>query len=52
VARIFASAINGNFSNRSGPGRAPPATPPTVMASAIAGGLIAFADSQKRYPGY
>lgn len=50
--QVTVSAINRNFSGRSGPGSVWLASPPTVMASAIAGELLAFADLQKRYRGY
>jgi len=47
--QVTVSAINRNFPGRSGPGSVWLASPPTVVASALAGELISFADLQKRY---
>lgn len=41
---VTISAINRNFPGRSGPGKVWLASPPTVMASAIAGHITSFAD--------
>ncbi len=43
------SAINRNFPGRSGPGSVWLASPPTVMASALAGELTSFAELQARH---
>ena len=48
AAQVTVSAINRNFPGRSGPGQVWLASPPTVMASALAGELISFADLQRR----
>ena len=48
AAQVTVSAINRNFPGRSGPGQVWLASPPTVMASALAGALISFEDLQKR----
>jgi 3-isopropylmalate/(R)-2-methylmalate dehydratase large subunit len=45
------SAINRNFPGRSGPGQIWLASPPTVMASALAGELMSFEDLQRRICG-
>jgi len=42
--QVTVSAINRNFPGRSGPGAVWLASPPTVVASAIAGELVSFAD--------
>jgi 3-isopropylmalate/(R)-2-methylmalate dehydratase large subunit len=42
------SAINRNFPGRSGPGNVWLASPPTVVASALAGELISFAELKRR----
>ncbi len=42
-SQVTVSAINRNFPGRSGPGQVWLASPPTVMASALAGELISFA---------
>lgn len=49
--QVTVSAINRNFPGRSGPGQVWLASPPTVMASALAGELISFADLQSRVRG-
>ncbi len=46
---VTVSAINRNFPGRSGPGQVWLASPPTVMASALAGELISFAALQARH---
>jgi 3-isopropylmalate/(R)-2-methylmalate dehydratase large subunit len=48
AAQVTVSAINRNFPGRSGPGKVWLASPPTVMASALAGELISFAALQAR----
>jgi len=48
AAQVTVSAINRNFPGRSGPGQVWLASPPTVMASALAGELISFEDLQQR----
>ena len=50
-AQITVSAINRNFPGRSGPGQVWLASPPTVMASALAGELISFEALQRRISG-
>jgi len=47
--QVTVSAINRNFPGRSGPGQVWLASPPTVVASALAGELLSFADLQSRY---
>jgi len=47
--QITVSAQNRNFPGRSGPGQIWLASPPTVVASAIAGELISFRDLQDRW---
>ena len=42
ASQVTVSAINRNFPGRSGPGQVWLASPPTVMASALAGELISF----------
>ena len=49
--QVTVSAINRNFPGRSGPGQVWLASPPTVMASALAGQLMSFADLQQRFAG-
>ncbi|QVQ26114.1 aconitase family protein [Achromobacter deleyi] len=49
AAQVTISAINRNFPGRSGPGRVWLASPPTVMASALAGELTSFAELQARH---
>lgn len=44
---VTVSSINRNFPGRSGPGNVWLASPPTVMASAIAGHIISFDDLKK-----
>ena len=51
AAQVTVSAINRNFPGRSGPGQVWLASPPTVMASALAGELISFEDLQRRISG-
>lgn len=48
AAQVTVSAINRNFPGRSGPGQVWLASPPTVMASALAGELMSFEDLQRR----
>lgn len=48
--QVTVSAINRNFPGRGGPGPVWLASPPTVVASAIAGELLSFADLQARHP--
>jgi 3-isopropylmalate/(R)-2-methylmalate dehydratase large subunit len=48
ASQVTVSAINRNFAGRSGPGQVWLASPPTVMASALAGELISFAVLQRR----
>ena len=48
AAQVTVSAINRNFPGRSGPGQVWLASPPTVMASALAGELLSFAQLQSR----
>jgi 3-isopropylmalate/(R)-2-methylmalate dehydratase large subunit len=50
AAQVTVSAINRNFPGRSGPGQVWLASPPTVMASALAGELISFEALQRRPP--
>ncbi len=47
--QVTDSAINRNFPGRSGPGQVWLASPPTVMASALAGELLSFAELQRRH---
>jgi 3-isopropylmalate/(R)-2-methylmalate dehydratase large subunit len=49
VRQVTISAINRNFPGRSGPGQVWLASPPTVMASALAGELLSFAQLQNRF---
>lgn len=49
ASQVTVSAINRNFPGRSGPGSVWLASPPTVMASALAGELASFAELQARY---
>jgi 3-isopropylmalate/(R)-2-methylmalate dehydratase large subunit len=48
VDQVTVSAINRNFPGRSGPGQVWLASPPTVMASALAGELMSFEALQAR----
>ncbi len=48
AAQVTVSAINRNFPGRSGPGQVWLASPPTVMASALAGELCSFAQLRAR----
>lgn len=48
AAQVTVSAVNRNFPGRSGPGQVWLASPPTVMASALAGELISFEDLRRR----
>jgi 3-isopropylmalate/(R)-2-methylmalate dehydratase large subunit len=50
ASQVTVSAINRNFPGRSGPGQVWLASPPTVMASALAGELVSFAELQQRAP--
>jgi 3-isopropylmalate/(R)-2-methylmalate dehydratase large subunit len=47
-SQVTVSAINRNFPGRSGPGQVWLASPPTVMASALAGELMSFAHLKHR----
>lgn len=49
AAQVTVSAINRNFPGRSGPGQVWLASPPTVMASALAGELVSFEALQRRF---
>ncbi|HYF19136.1 MAG TPA: aconitase family protein [Ramlibacter sp.] len=48
ATQVTVSAINRNFPGRSGPGQVWLASPPTVMASALAGELCSFEELQRR----
>ncbi|WP_397386837.1 aconitase family protein [Pseudomonas caricapapayae] len=48
--QVTVSAINRNFPGRSGPGQVWLASPPTVVASAIAGYITSFAELQTYRP--
>ncbi|MDB5874264.1 MAG: leuC, partial [Ramlibacter sp.] len=48
AGQVTVSAINRNFPGRSGPGQVWLASPPTVMASALAGELVSFAQLRAR----
>lgn len=48
AGQVTVSAINRNFPGRSGPGQVWLASPPTVMASALAGELISYAALRER----
>ncbi|WP_244817524.1 aconitase family protein [Caballeronia sp. Lep1P3] len=48
-AQVTISAINRNFPGRSGPGSVWLASPPTVVASALAGTIASFAELQQRH---
>jgi 3-isopropylmalate/(R)-2-methylmalate dehydratase large subunit len=48
VSQVTVSAINRNFAGRSGPGQVWLASPPTVMASALAGELVSFDALRRR----
>jgi len=48
AGQVTVSAINRNFPGRSGPGRVWLASPPTVMASALAGELCSFEELRSR----
>jgi 3-isopropylmalate/(R)-2-methylmalate dehydratase large subunit len=48
AGQVTVSAINRNFPGRSGPGQVWLASPPTVMASALAGELCSFAQLQRK----
>ncbi|TDG10044.1 3-isopropylmalate dehydratase [Paraburkholderia guartelaensis] len=48
--QVTISAINRNFPGRSGPGRVWLASPPTVVASALAGEIASFDELKARYP--
>ncbi len=47
--QVTISAINRNFPGRSGPGQVWLASPPTVVASAIAGQICSFVQLQQRF---
>jgi 3-isopropylmalate/(R)-2-methylmalate dehydratase large subunit len=49
ASQVTVSAINRNFPGRSGPGQVWLASPPTLMASALAGELISFAGLRQRH---
>ena len=49
ASQVTVSAINRNFPGRSGPGQVWLASPPTVMASALAGELISWAQLKARH---
>lgn len=51
AGQVTVSAINRNFPGRSGPGQVWLASPPTVMASALAGELCSFAALRQRFAG-
>lgn len=51
AAQVTVSAINRNFPGRSGPGQVWLGSPPTVMASALAGELLSFEALQQRTRG-
>lgn len=48
AAQVTVSAINRNFPGRSGPGQVWLASPPTVVASALAGELVSFEQLKAR----
>ncbi|MBN3752360.1 3-isopropylmalate dehydratase [Paraburkholderia sp. Tr-20389] len=50
ASEVTISAINRNFPGRSGPGQVWLASPPTVVASALAGRIASFAELQAQYP--
>ena len=47
--QVTVRAINRNFPGRSGPGQVWLASPPTVMASALAGELVSWAHLRQRH---
>ncbi|MGU7774728.1 aconitase family protein [Burkholderia sp. MR1-5-21] len=49
ASQVTISAINRNFPGRSGPGQVWLASPPTVVASALAGRIVSFAELQEQY---
>ena len=49
AGQVTVSAINRNFPGRSGPGQVWLASPPTVMASALAGELVSFEQLRARH---
>ena len=49
ASQVTVSSINRNFPGRSGPGQVWLASPPTVMASALAGELIGWAQLRARH---
>jgi 3-isopropylmalate/(R)-2-methylmalate dehydratase large subunit len=51
ASQVTVSAINRNFPGRSGPGQVWLASPPTVMASALAGELVSFDMLRRRVGG-
>jgi len=50
ASQVTISAINRNFPGRSGPGQVWLASPPTVVASALAGRITSFDELRKQYP--
>ncbi|MFM0217408.1 aconitase family protein [Paraburkholderia caledonica] len=48
ASQVTISAINRNFSGRSGPGKVWLASPPTVVASALAGRIVSFAELKEQ----
>lgn len=51
AGQVTVSAINRNFPGRSGPGQVWLASPPTVMASALAGELVSWVTLRQRHAG-
>ena len=49
AGQVTVSAINRNFPGRSGPGQVWLASPPTVVASAIAGEIVSFETLRRRH---
>ena len=49
IEQVTVSAINRNFPGRSGPGKVWLASPPTVVASAIAGEIVSFEELRGRH---
>lgn len=49
ASQVTISAINRNFPGRSGPGQVWLASPPTVVASALAGRITSFAELRQQY---
>jgi 3-isopropylmalate/(R)-2-methylmalate dehydratase large subunit len=48
ASQVTISAINRNFPGRSGPGKVWLASPPTVVASALAGRIVSFAELKEQ----